>query len=87
MFHTSLLMPYRENDTHGPNYAMPPPDVIEGEEEYEVEAIVGHQKRRGQTQFLVKWLEYPVSENSWEPEENLDNAAEILRAYKQVHHL
>jgi len=38
VFHASLLLPYRETAVHGPNFARPPPDLIEDEEEYEVEA-------------------------------------------------
>src|SRR5216684_830957 len=40
VFHASLLSPYRETAAHGPNYSRPPPDLIEGEEEYEVEKII-----------------------------------------------
>ena len=41
MFHTSLLTRYRETEMHGENYPEPPPDIIEGEPEYEVEEILG----------------------------------------------
>ena len=44
MFHTILLSPYQETTVHGPNPTRPPPDLIEGEEQYEVEAIMGHKK-------------------------------------------
>ena len=37
MFHIDLLTPYQEIDFHGPNFVQPPPDLIDGEEEYEVE--------------------------------------------------
>lgn len=87
VFHASLLTPYHENDTHGPNYTLPPPDLIEGEEEFEVEAIVGHKKNRGRLTYLVKWKGYPISENSWEPGSHLTNAQEMLTAYKRIHHL
>ena len=40
VFHASLLTPYHENETHGPNFIRPPPDIVEGEEEYEVETII-----------------------------------------------
>ncbi len=43
VFHTSLLNPYHETKEHGPNFTRPPPDLIEGKEEYEVELIVAHQ--------------------------------------------
>ena len=37
VFHVDLLTPYREMVPHGGNYSWPPPDLIEGEEQYEVE--------------------------------------------------
>jgi hypothetical protein len=43
VFHASLLMPYIETMEHGKNYLRPPPDMIEGEEQYKVEAIRSHQ--------------------------------------------
>ena len=42
VFHASLLTPYCETSQHRANYMRPPPDLIEGEEESEVEAIVNH---------------------------------------------
>ena len=37
MFHIDLLTPYHETPTHGANYQRPPPDLIDGVEEFEVE--------------------------------------------------
>ena len=42
VFHASLLSPYHEMVTFGPNFSHPPPDLIGGEEEYEVERILSH---------------------------------------------
>ena len=42
VFHTSLLSPYQETTAHGPNFSRPPPDLINGEEEYKVERVVNH---------------------------------------------
>jgi hypothetical protein len=42
VFHASLLTPYVETNEHGTNYTRPPPDMIEGEEQYEVKAIRAH---------------------------------------------
>jgi hypothetical protein len=39
-----FLMPYIKNEVHGPNFLKPPNEIINGEEEYKVEAIIGHQK-------------------------------------------
>jgi hypothetical protein len=42
VFHTSLLSPYTETDVHRPNFVCPPPDLVRGEQEYEVECIINH---------------------------------------------
>ena len=42
VFHASLLTPYHETHAHGPNFTCPPPDLINGEDEYKVEQIVAH---------------------------------------------
>ena len=39
-FHTSLLTAYKETEQHRPNFVEPPPDIIEGEPEWEVEQIL-----------------------------------------------
>ena len=65
VFHMSLLMPYHENNIHRLNYMRPPPDLIEGEEEYEVESIQNSRFFRHQLQYLVKWKGYPDSDNEW----------------------
>jgi hypothetical protein len=40
VFHVSLLTPYKEMEEHGPNFAEPPPELIEEQEEYEVEQVL-----------------------------------------------
>ena len=44
VFHIDLLTPYRETPIHSANYLHPPPDLINGEEEHEVEYVLA--KRR-----------------------------------------
>ena len=44
IFHAMLLKPYRENEIYGENFTEPPPELVEGEEVYEVETICGHGK-------------------------------------------
>jgi hypothetical protein len=67
VFHIDLLTPYRETITHGPNYQRPPPDLVDGAEEYSVEKILDSRKfgRRRRLQYLVKWEGYPDSDNMW----------------------
>jgi Chromo (CHRromatin Organisation MOdifier) domain len=73
VFHASLLSPYKETEEHGINYPEPPPDLIEGEEEYEVEDILGS-RRHGhgkKLQYLLKWKGYSHTHDSWEPAEQV----------------
>jgi hypothetical protein len=41
-FHTSLLMPYIETNQYRENFSRPPPDLIDDQEQYKVEAIRDH---------------------------------------------
>src|SRR6266436_5032660 len=68
VFHTALLTPYKETEEHGPNYHEPPPDVIEGEPEWEVEQIVGARRfgRSRQLQYRVRWTGYSDAHDTWE---------------------
>ena len=42
MFHAVLLQPYTETEAHGNNFPQPAPDLLEGEEVYNVERILKH---------------------------------------------
>ena len=82
-FHASLLKPFYEDEFER---EMNPPEPLEfkdGHIEYEIEKILQHRKRRGKTQFLVKWKGYADHENSWLSESELGNAQETLVKYKR----
>ena len=82
VFHAGLLSPFKQMDTHGPSFSVPPPTLIRSEEEYKVEAIVSHKGSPGRRKYLIAWKGYPASKNTWEPESNLRHALQILRNYK-----
>ena len=48
IFHMGLLTLFRETSQYGDNFPRPPPDIIDGEEEFEVEAIINHRYFRRQ---------------------------------------
>ena len=53
IFHASLLTPYKEMDKHRPNFLEPPPDLIDGKEEWEIEKILGHRTYWKKKQYLI----------------------------------
>jgi hypothetical protein len=78
------LKPFAQTSQYGPAKIPPIPELIEGEEEYEVDHIVRHkQNKRGQLQFLILWKNYGPEDDSWEPASNLKCAKEILEEYKR----
>jgi len=81
-FHASLLMPYEETEQYGENFSRPPPDLINDQEQYKVEAIRDHRRHgRGQKlQYLIKWKGYPESDNTWEPVDHVQ-APQALKKY------
>ena len=87
VFHAVLLRQYRETEVYGANYPAPPPELIGGEEVYEVENILRHRKRGRGHQYYVKWRGYPISEASWEPEEVFSDDGDLLTRYKERHQL
>ena len=80
--HMSRLKPYFQDMSSGTRTI---PEKEDEEEiqtpEYEVEAILQHRKRNKSFQFLVKWSGWTNRYNTWEPEENLANASELLKEY------
>ena len=87
IIHATLLSPYHENDIYRTNYLSPPPDLIEGEHEYRVGAIITHKRQGRGHVYLIKWKGYPTGDNSWEPKQNLTHATTILTKYKRRHHI
>lgn len=43
----------------------------ETDEVYEIEKIVKKRTRKGKSEYLIKWKDYPEEENTWEAEENI----------------
>ena len=86
VFHTDLLTRYHETATHGPNYQRPPPDLVDGEEEYEIEKILDSRRfgRTRKLQYLVKWKGYPDSENQW-VDRNEVFADQAIQEFRALH--
>ncbi|QRW24124.1 Retrotransposable element Tf2 protein [Rhizoctonia solani] len=62
----------------------PPPETIEGEEEYKVEQILDSKRQQGKWFYLIKWKGYSPEDNSWEPEELLEHSQEEIKHFNQA---
>src|SRR5712672_4164980 len=84
VFHASLLTPYKETVEHGKNFLEPPPDVIEGEEEWEVEQILEkrHFGRGKRIQYLVRWKGYSPAHDQWIYKENMA-VDDLIKIYER----
>src|SRR5882757_9421632 len=84
VFHMLLLTPYKETMEHGKNFLEPPPDIIEGEEEWEVEQILNKRifGRSKKLQFLVRWKGYSPAHDQWVNREDMA-ADDLIRIYER----
>ncbi|KAH7562161.1 reverse transcriptase [Bipolaris maydis] len=78
IFHKKLLEP-------APQDAELAEDIELENDEYMVEAVKDLRKIGRQWKYLVKWQGWPDSQNTWEPEGNLTNCKELIRAYHRQH--
>ena len=64
VFHALLLSSYCSTEAHGPSFLNLPPDIINNEEEYEVEAILSHKGPKARRLYLTAWKGYSSAENT-----------------------
>jgi hypothetical protein len=83
-FHASLLMPYKETPEHGKNFKHPLPEIIDGQEHYEVRAVLGSKRvgRNKKLKYLLAWEGYADADNSWEFADTI-NAPDLIREFHQ----
>ncbi|PLW43215.1 hypothetical protein PCANC_06998 [Puccinia coronata f. sp. avenae] len=78
VFHVSMLQRHQPDLISGRRPPAPNPIIIEGTNEWEVEDILDCRVRGKQCQYLVSWKGFGPQENSWEPDQNLDNCKELV---------
>ena len=57
----------------------PPPNIMEGQEEYKIKTILDKKVKRNGIQYRVKWKGY--EETTWEPMSNLRQARDIVKDF------
>ena len=85
VFHASKFILYHNDLIGNRNPPKPGPIQVDGQDEFEVEAILDSRVHRGRVQYLVKWKGYDNSENSWEPVRNVINAKGLVNMFHTQH--
>ena len=62
---------------------MPMPD-LEETDEWEVEEIKEEKCIRGVNYFLLKWKDWPSEYNQWVPEEDMENAQDMVNKFRKA---
>ena len=62
----------------------PEPELLEGEERFEIEEILDSQMWRKKFQYLVSWKGYGYEENSWVDERDVE-APRLVKEFYQKH--
>uniref|UniRef100_A0A8C5QPC4 Polyprotein n=1 Tax=Leptobrachium leishanense TaxID=445787 RepID=A0A8C5QPC4_9ANUR len=83
VFHVSLLKPLLCN-RYTRARVPPPPVSVEGEEEFEVKAILDARVSRGVLQYLVDWVGYGPEDRSWLPATEV-HAPRLVKAFYLAH--
>ena len=65
--HVSQLKKYKHTSSLSNKHSPPPPEIVEGKEEFEVEKILDKRKRYNRAEYLVKWKGYGNEDNFWLP--------------------
>jgi hypothetical protein len=79
VFHVSLLKPKHPDRLDLPQPEPPEPITVDGDLEYEVEAILDSKHYRKTTvKYLVHWKGYDIHERTWEPFSSLSHSLDVL---------
>lgn len=84
VFNVVYLSPYiKPSFPTQPQLTQPPPEDIEGQEEYTVEEVIDcrYNKSKRRPKWKVRWKGYSSSEDTWEPRLVLGNAGEAVKEY------
>ena len=86
VFNVELLEAYVENEFDNRTQPKPPPVIVEGMEEWEVEKVVGSRRRGRGVEYLMQWKGYhPVDDLTWEKPGNLRNAKAVIDKFHDAH--
>jgi Chromo (CHRromatin Organisation MOdifier) domain len=59
----------------------PPPEIVDSEEEWDVEEILDSKVINRKLRYLIKWKDYGIEHNSWEPWDTPDLLADFYQKH------
>ena len=81
-FHVEKLKKFERSEEFKRNIGSPPEALaVEGEQEFEVEAIIRHRGSTSKREYLVAWKGYKLHEATWEREANLTHCSDLVAEY------
>jgi hypothetical protein len=84
--HISRIKPFHETLRFGNRGAQPPAlDAMEGDPEWEVQALLARKRLFNAWYYLVHWKGYDHCEDCWICEDYLQNCTELIRRYDAAH--
>jgi hypothetical protein len=86
VFHVNKLEPYTNNTIENRTQPPPEPEIIEGEEEYEVQEILDskiNKRYKEPLRYLVRWVGYGPDADLWISPSMLKNAQDKVRSFHQ----
>ena len=82
VFHKCLLHPYHQGDFPSQKQTPPPPpEIISGVEEAEVEYVISSKHVGNTIHYLIHWKGFPHEENEWIPIKELANAQMAIKEF------
>ena len=82
VFHVRVLQRYHHPKEASRKPLRPDSILVQDTKEYVVETLIDKRIHRQRTEYLIKWLGYPVFEATWEPVQNLDNAQTLIAEFE-----
>jgi len=88
-FHVSKLKKVKTSESfpERSTFNKPDPVIVNTNDsslnEWEVEEIVGKRMNHRRIEYLVKWKNCLIEDNSWEPVSNLTNSTDLVRQYEE----
>jgi hypothetical protein len=84
VFNVVKLTPASDDPITGRRTAPPPPpEIVNGEEEWVVEEILDSKMMNRKLCYLVKWKDFGIEHNSWEPWDNVHAPELVAELYRK----